>query len=70
MRHQKGKGLPNYIPKASNFYGLSNIHKSEEIKIAIEAPKFEYIKISNHSDIKFHALPINSANYSTTTIPI
>ena len=44
------------MPKTSNFYGLSKIYKSEEIKIAIEIQKSEYTEIPDLSDFKFRPI--------------
>ena len=41
------------MPITSNFYGLPKIHKSKQIKNAVETQKFEYIGIPNPSDLKF-----------------
>ena len=46
------KDLTNHIPKASNFYGLPKIYKSEEVKIVGETQKSEYIEIPNTSGFK------------------
>lgn len=48
--------LINFIPKTSNFYGLPKIHKSREIKAAIETQKSEYISIPNPSDLTFRPI--------------
>ena len=50
------KRLPKNIPRTSNFYGLSKIHKSKEIKIAVKTQKSEYEEIPNPSDLKFRPI--------------
>ena len=48
--------LNNYILKSSNFYRLLKLHKSEEIKVAIETQKSEYIVIRNARDHIFRPI--------------
>ena len=48
--------LTNYISTTTNFYRLSKIHKSKQIKNAIETQKSEYIEIPNPSDLKFRPI--------------
>ena len=48
--------LTDFDPKTSNFYGLPKIHKSEEIKNAIETQRSEYIEILNPKDLKFRPI--------------
>lgn len=48
--------LINFNSKTSNFYGLPKIHKSKEIKYAIETQKAEYIEIPNPKDLKFRPI--------------
>ena len=48
--------LTNYIPKTRNFYGLPKIHKSKQIKRAVETQKSEYIEIPNPSYLKFRSI--------------
>ena len=46
------------MPKSSNFYTLPKIHKSKQIKKAVETQKSEYIKIPNPSDLKFRSTEV------------
>ena len=46
--------LTNHISKTSNFYGLPKIHKSKQIKNAVEIQK--YTEILNPSDLKFRPI--------------
>ena len=48
--------LTNYISITNNFYGLHRIHKSKQIKNAVERQKSEYIEIPNPSDLKFRPI--------------
>ena len=45
----------NYIPITSNF-GLPKIHKSKQIKNAVETQKSEYLEIPNPGDLKFRPI--------------
>ena len=59
--------LTIYIPKTSNLYRLPKIHKFEEIKIALENQKPEYIEIQTpvtaNSDLQSnHAPPMDLTN--------
>jgi hypothetical protein len=48
--------LINFLPKTSNFYGLPKIHKSEEIKNAIQNQNSDYITLVNPEDLKFRPI--------------
>ena len=48
--------LIDFNSKTSNFYGLPKVHKSEEIKKAIEIQKAEYIELHNPEDLKFRPI--------------
>ena len=54
------KGLPNLIPKTSNFYQSSKIHKFKENRIAVVIKKSEYIEIPNSSVLKFRSIEVGS----------
>ena len=49
--------LTNYIPKTSNFYQLPKIPNSKEFSLkAVEIQTFEYIEISNTSNLKLRTI--------------
>ena len=49
---KKEKDLTNHNSKTSNFDALPKIHKSKQIKNAVETQKSEYTEIPNPSDLK------------------
>ena len=53
IKKEKKYFLTNNISITSNFYGLPKIHKSKQIKNAVETQKSKYIEIPNPSDLKF-----------------
>ena len=52
----KQKEFVNYIPITRNIYGQREIHKSKQIKNAVETQKSEYIEIPNLNDLKFRPI--------------
>ena len=54
--------LTNYISKTSNFNGLPKIHKSKQIKTAVETQKSENIEIPNPSVLKFRSIVAGSSS--------
>lgn len=48
--------LTNFITKASNFYGLRKIHKTNKIKPAIDTQYSEYVSVSHPSDLTFRRI--------------
>ena len=56
--------IQNFTHKTSNFYGLPKIHKSKEIKDAVQAQNSDYIKLPAPKDLKMR--PIVAGPSSTT----
>lgn len=48
--------IKNFVWKTSNLYGLPKIHKSKEIKEAINEKNTEYIKLSAPSELKMRPI--------------
>ena len=64
LTHKETKFICNFEYKTSLFYGLPKVHKSEDIKQAIELQNSELISIECPSDLKFR--PIVAGTQSPT----
>ena len=56
LTKEEKDSLTNLISKTSNFYGLPKIHKSKQIKNAVEIQKSKYTESPNPSDLKFRPI--------------
>ena len=55
----------NFECKGSNFYGLPKVHKSREVKSAVENLQSEYVKIPPPDDLKFRPIVAGPACHTS-----